>query len=40
MGWTFEEYQNTPAHILAEVSMFINTENKINADNMERAHGR
>ena len=26
MGWTYREYQNTPAHIIEEVSMFLRTE--------------
>jgi hypothetical protein len=28
MGWTYQEYLKTPAHIVNEIAMFIRTEAK------------
>jgi hypothetical protein len=34
MGWTYQEYLRTPAHIVSETSMFMRTESKLIEDAM------
>ncbi len=38
MGWTYPEYQATPASIIDQVWAFLLTENKVQRDEIE--HGR
>ena len=37
MGWTYHEYQNTPAHIVTEIYSLMNTETKAQNTKLKEA---
>lgn len=35
MHWTIDEYNRAPAALVAEIALFLGTENRVSADRME-----